>query len=433
MKRSFFGLKNLWIILGVVGVTAGASSWFFSRPEGLASGSKLHPVDSEQLREAFRVSFATSSEIRDQALLKVGDVEVAANLDLTLDPLLQAEMQSLFGRYRPDYGAFVAMDPQTGKILAMVSHVEDRAEVETLGHMALRSTFPSASIFKVVTAAAAIAEREYSGNTVISFTGGNHSLYKSHVLRENSPSGSRKMTLREAFGRSVNTVFGRIGAFTLGPERLRDYAERFGFNRSISSDLPIQDGVARIDDDSWSLAESASGYTLENRMSPLQGALIAASIANDGAMMRPYLVESAHRADTGELMYQAAPELFAHTTDPDTAGELRELMRETVQKGTSRKSFRGFFRGKFAQLDVGGKTGSLTGDAPRGKYDWFVGYGEWQGKKIALSALTVHGKFWTVKSSYLARRSLEGFFGRQMGSKNLSSSSGSLREVSGEN
>jgi len=280
-------------------------------------------------------------------------------------------------------------------------------------HLALRATFPSASVFKVVTAAAAIAERNFSANTVIPFNGRNHTLYRSHILKTKINRWTRYITLKEAFARSVNTVFARLGAFNVGAEELRDYAGRFGFNRQIASDMPIQQGKALIEDDAWTLAEAASGYTRENTMSPLQGALIAATVANDGVMMEPYVVNSVHRGD-GTQIYSAAPKIAGKSLDKDTAGEIRTLMRETVRKGTSRGSFRGFSRGRFALVDVGGKTGSLTGLDPRGKYDWFVGFAQYGGRKIAVAALTVHEKLWRVKSSYLARRSFEAYFKDQV-------------------
>jgi cell division protein FtsI/penicillin-binding protein 2 len=96
--------------------------------------------------------------------------------------------------------------------------------------------------------------------------------------------------------------------------------------------------------------------------------------------------------------------------DPATASEIRSLMKETVLHGTSRGSFRGFFRKDFMDFDVGGKTGSLTGFDPKGKYDWFVGYAHSSGRKIAVAALTIHEKQWRVKSSYLARRAIESYF-----------------------
>jgi peptidoglycan glycosyltransferase len=302
----------------------------------------------------------------------------------------------------------VAVDPETGRVLAMVSYSRD-PQLRSSENLALRATFPSASIFKVVTAAAAIAEKRFSAETRIPFSGGNHTLYRRNVLSESSGRWSRQMSLRDAFARSVNTVFGKIGAFAVGPEKLRTYAYRFGFNQPILSDLPVESGKAWISDDRFEVAESASGYTQNNTMSPLQGALIAAAIVNDGKMMQPFFVRSLHASD-GTLVYEAKPELLSQAVDLTTAREMRELMRGTIVSGTSRKGFRGFFRSGFQGVDVGGKTGSLTGTSPPGKYDWFVGYGELGGRKIALSALTVNGKFWKVKSSYLARKAIETHF-----------------------
>ena len=324
----------------------------------------------------------------------------------TFDSFLQGRMEKLFSDYRPDYGAFVAIDAKTGRVLSMVSYAHNR---QLKDHLALRATFPSASVFKVVTAAAAIAEKNFSGDTEISFSGRNHTLYKSAILKSTPTRWTKTMTLKKAFGLSVNTVFGKMGAYTVGAEKLREYATRFGFNRKISADFPLQEGKATIQDDAWELAESASGYTKDNRMSPLQGALIAASVVNDGVMMEPYLIENIFSQD-GQKLYSSYLQAASQTVSSDTARELRRLMRETISSGTSRKHFRGFFKSRFAEIEVGGKTGSLTGDDPKGKYDWFVGYGEYHGQRVAIAALTVNERVWRVKSSYVARRAIETYF-----------------------
>lgn len=327
-------------------------------------------------------------------------------IQYSFDSKLQETMEKLFTTYGPDYGAFVALDARTGRVLSMVSYSRNGDINENL---ALRATFPSASIFKVVTAAAAIGEKNYSANTIIPFNGRNHTLYRSNILQTNVTRWTRYMTLQEAFAKSVNTVFGKIGAYTVSPAELREYAARFGFNRKIPSDLPVQQGRATISDDAWGLAEVASGYTRETTMSPMHGALIAAAVVNDGIIMEPYVVESAHDKD-GTPVYQAEPRVMNLAIGPGTASEMRSLMRATVQQGTSRKAFRGFFRGGFTRLDVGGKTGSLTGTDPQGKYDWFVGFADDGDRKIAIASLTVHQKLWRVKSSYLARRAVETYF-----------------------
>jgi penicillin-binding protein A len=335
-----------------------------------------------------------------------GREPVHTKVNYTFDAQLQKVMQNLFESYSPDYGAFVAMDAKTGKVLSMVSYSRDQ---KIQGNLALRATFPSASVFKVVTAAAAIEGHQVSANTVIPFNGRNHTLYKSQILKSNVTRWTKFISLKEAFGHSINTVFGRIGAYTVGPTGLRTFAGRFGFNHKIAADLPIQEGHAWIPEDAWGLAESASGYTRDNTMSPMQGALIAASVANRGVMMEPYMVQSISEMD-GNNLYLAAPKVSAVTMGPSTANEIKTLMKETVLRGTSRHAFRGFFKKGFSLVDVGGKTGSLTGLDPRGKYDWFVGYADSGDRRIAVAALTIHEKLWRVKSGYLARRAIETYF-----------------------
>ena len=109
-------------------------------------------------------------------------------------------------------------------------------------------------------------------------------------------------------------------------------------------------------------------------------------------------------------LYTAQPHISSTTIDLSTAREMRKLMNETVRRGTSSRSFRGFFRHEMTGLDVGGKTGSLTGFDPPGKYDWFIGFADAGERKIAVAALTVHEKLWRVKSSYLARKAFESYF-----------------------
>lgn len=367
-------------------------------------------LTKDKLSQALR-EIAVKAEFPPEKDFSVRTNEVVrGKIQYTFDSELQQIMKQLIESYKPDHGAFVAMDPTTGRILSMVSYSRDKLDE---GNLTLRASFPSASVFKVVTAAAAIEQHQISGNTVIPFNGRNHTLYRTQILKSSITRWTRFITLREAFARSVNTVFGKIGAFTVGPVGLRLYADRFGFNRKISADIPIQEGKALIPDDSWGLAESASGFTRENKMSPLQGALIAASVANGGVMMEPFIVQSVVQTSgplEGASLYSARPKVANVAMDPATANEIRGLMKETVLHGTSRGSFRGFFRKDLVGLDVGGKTGSLTGYEPPGKYDWFVGYADSGKKRIAVAALTIHEKQWRVKSSYLARRAIETYF-----------------------
>ncbi len=329
---------------------------------------------------------------------------------------LTAEMLKLLHQYKPDYGAFVAVDATTGRVLTLISYAEDQKWVPQ--NLALRATFPSASVFKVVTAAAAISERKMNAGSIVSFNGRAHTLYKRNIFQDATNRWTTHMTLKDAFARSVNAVFGKLGVFIVGPTELKSYAEKFGFNRKLPSDLPVQEGRAAITEDPWEIAEAASGFTKLNTMSPLQGALIAAAIANEGRLMEPYVVSSLKNGD-GEVVYTGAPKLSNVVIEPQAAAEMKILMGETVSSGTSRGAFRGFKKGALGYVDVGGKTGSLTGNDPEGRYDWFVGYGISGEHRIAVASLVISKEYWKVKSSYLARKAIEVFFQENLGNRTI--------------
>ena len=175
-----------------------------------------------------------------------------------------------------------------------------------------------------------------------------------------------------------------------------------------ATDIPIKRGHLQdpLTSD-WERAEVASGFNRVSLMSPIQGALIAASIANDGVMMRPYLIKSV-RDEEGNRLYLGESSVLETPIRPETAEAMRTLMRRTVQAGTSRATFRTLVRQRrFQEVEFGGKTGSLMSMSPKGKCDWFVGYALAGGRKLAVSVMSIHGEFWRVKSSYLARAILE--------------------------
>lgn len=333
-----------------------------------------------------------------------------ALVNYTFDAEAQAFMEKLLNKYHPDYGAFAAVDASTGKILSLVSF--SRRENE-LGNLALRAVFPAASVFKIVTAAAALDQSRLKPSSTISFAGRNTTLYRNQVLKSRSY-GERLMSMKEAFARSVNTVFGKIGVFVLKPAELEAYAQKFLFKEAMALDFPMESKPVKVStEDPFAVAEVASGFDRETALSPLQGALMSAAVTNDGVLKEPRLVETL-KDPNGKVIYESVSADLVSPMHPQTAAQLRELMRETVRSGTARKSFRGALA-KFqkAGIDVGGKTGSLTSLDPRGKCDWFVGYGSFPGSRIALAALTVNVDKWQVKSSYLAREFLEHYYSKK--------------------
>ena len=243
---------------------------------------------------------------------------------------------------------------------------------------------------------------------MIPYSGKDHTLYKSQ-MREKVGGWRRISSLKTAFAKSINTVFGRLGVFSVGKEPLKSFSSKFGYDEAIPGEFPILTSHSANPEDEFQLAEMASGYTQHNVMTPIHGAMIAAAVANDGVMMQPYFLNSAY-LKSGKTIYRSEPAVFSKVMTPETAAELRTLMKETVSSGTSRKVFRGFFKGRFSDMEVGGKTGHLTDQKLNGGIDWFVGFAQNHGRKIAISVLTMHKKYWTVKSAYLARRTIETAF-----------------------
>lgn len=324
-------------------------------------------------------------------------------IEYTLNDQLQHEAERLLSAYKPDFGAIVVVEARTGKVRALASFERGQEFKENL---ALRGSFPAASIFKMVTASAALDRRGVDPESLIHFNGGSHTLYKRNAMSTTVNRWTREVTLREAFARSFNTAFGRLAIERLEPQDIVEYAYRYGFNREIQGDLVFDQGVTDIPTDkNFHLTEMASGFNRVTLMSPLQGALMAAVIANDGKMPKVQIMEKVTRVGSDSIVMTAKPETDFDVLTADGTDKMKILMEETIVSGTSRKSFKHLRRDRrFREVELGGKTGSLTGTNPRGKTDWFVGYaiGD-NGEKLAIAAVTVHVHLWRVKSAILAQ------------------------------
>jgi peptidoglycan glycosyltransferase len=381
-----------------------------SAPEEVVREEKV----KTQLEQRIEISKIIGDSIRSNKFLDHADMQwdgktVKGQIQLSLDKDMQKEAEKLLKNYHPDYAAIFMMDATTGRVLAMASFQKDDPNA---GNWALKSNFPAASVFKVITATAAVDKAGISPQHKINFNGGNYTLYRKNVMSDKVNKWTRAITLKEAFARSINTAFGRLSLETLHPVDINDYATRFMFNQEIPSDFPVEMGVAYVPPErSFELTEVASGYNKTNRMSPVQGAMIAAAVANQGKMMVPYIVDSI-KDEQGTALYKAEPLDNGHIMTPESAMKVRELMEETVTAGTSRKSFRSLVRNKkFKTIEMGGKTGHLTAENPRGRVDWFVGYAMDDANRVAIAAVSINKEKWTVKSAELGQNMFKRYFG----------------------
>ncbi len=323
--------------------------------------------------------------------LLVGRKRQGANLTTTLIPAAQDAAVRALGSKQ---GAAIAMDWETGEILALASTpTYDPNQLSTLDltagrdawsdllnnpdeplkNRAVREVFPPGSTFKLVTAAAAleggmIPSSELAAPQSLPLPGSNRTMGNS------TNCGGTTVTLEQALVTSCNTAFGTLG-MQVGGEKLRAMAEAFGFNNAATIDMPAAESRFPIEIDEAQTALSAIGQ-FDVAASPLQMLQVAATIANDGHMMQPYVVRSVAGADLKVIRSTEPHELGRPLTEAN-AQLMQQMMEAVVRDGTGRPA-------RIDGLAIGGKTGTAQSDPDRPPYAWFVGYA--QDPKVAVVA-----------------------------------------------
>lgn len=289
-----------------------------------------------------------------------------ATVETTLDSRLQkAAAKALQG----SRGAIVALDTRTGAVKALVSApswdpndlaTHDLAaaneawqklntdETRPMVNRATREFYPPGSTFKVVVSAAALE----AGRTPESMVESPHTITlpgTKTVLPNQSAACNGKITFTRALSNSCNTTFALLG-MELGEQRLADQARKFGFGqrplpelRAIASQFPSQLEKPQ-------LAQSSIGQ-FDVRATPLQMAMVAQAIGNDGILMEPYLVQTVRAPDLS-VISEHKPRELARAVSPQTAESLRTMMKAVVERGSGR-------RAAVPGLTVMGKTGKI--------------------------------------------------------------------------
>jgi peptidoglycan glycosyltransferase len=325
----------------------------------------------------------------------------------TLVPSLQKEAERVLSQYKVPYGAIVAMEPATGRILAMAEYSQAEPLAEGL---LLRATYPAASLAKVVTAAAALSTGKVTPSTVYRYEGSPYKLSERKLSPRNARREGNITTLTQALGKSNNVVFAKVGADVVGPGGLAQAFDSFFFNRPIPFDLPLAPSSATVPCERYPLACTSAGFG-DVHLSPIHAALIAATVANGGLAMRPFVVDEVTDA-SGAPLYRAVPEELGRAVEPRIASVLADMMRSTVENGTSTRTFRRYAKNLYRRVDIAGKTGTLDGDNPEGRYEWFIGFAPAENPKIAVAGLVVNqGDIWYINGTFTAAAVMKRHFG----------------------
>jgi peptidoglycan glycosyltransferase len=326
-----------------------------------------------------------------------------ASVEMTIDPKAQKAAWDALGSQA---GAVVALDPRTGAILALVSKpgydpnklaghktrevtknrkelLEDPARPMENRAIAGR-LYPPGSVFKVVTAATALESGDYTPQSQLKSPNVFKLPQSSSTLRNfgGESCGGSSITMTEALRISCNTAFAWLGV-QLGDDAIRAQAEKFGFNSGLTVPLNVTSSIYPKDLDPPQTAISAIGQ-YDVRVTPMQIAMVAAAIANDGMLMRPNLVGEVRGGDELDLIDKPRPEELNRAVSDKTAAELTDMMIDVVERGTGTNA-------QIPGVQVAGKTGTAQTGENQPPDAWFMSFAPANDPQVAVAVVVEDG------------------------------------------
>lgn len=316
-------------------------------------------------------------------------------VNYTVDAELSGRVERILRRGRVALGHVLVMEVETGRILTYES--TDPAQFPAT------RAYPMASIMKVVTAAGLLRRHPEAARDRCRYIG---SPYRLTRARLTPPRRGHTATLERALATSNNQCFARIAVHELGAEAVNAEARRAGLLRAPA--LGHDPGSLEDTADDLDLGRLGSGLD-GSWVTPLGALRLAAALAK-GMLVEPHWVDSIE-AKTGERMRLPEPVPPAQIWTPAVTDRLRAMLTQTTRSGTARRAFRNR-RGRplLGPVRVSGKTGSLNGREPKGRYEWFVGVAPAEDPQFAIAALVVNGDLWWRSSAQIAADVLKSIY-----------------------
>lgn len=362
-------------------------------------------ADFYLLRSHVNLFEKVGNELMDQK--NIGD-----NVVTTLNARLQQIASDALGDRR---GAVIAMEPDTGKVLAMVSKPAfdpnkvasqwdelvsgDSSEAKLLNR-ATQGLYPPGSTFKIVTALEYMREHPgaYDGYRFSCSGVYEYETYKIQCYHKNAHG---EEDFRAAFANSCNGAFADLG-LTLDLQGLKNLSEQLLFNREQPVSLPYNKSVYRMEADAgtWEIFQTSIGQG-STLMTPMHNLMVTASIANGGILMEPYFIDHVENSG-GQTIKKFMPKVYGELMVANEANALTELLIQVVDEGT----------GSALRTDAyqaAGKTGSAEFETGKETHAWFVGFAPADDPQIAVCVIVEEGGSGGTTAAPIARKLFDAY------------------------
>lgn len=308
-------------------------------------------------------------DIWEKMVLPVDGLDLVLTIDEVIQYIAERELDKAFKSFHAKGASIVVMDPHTGRILALASRptydLNDHSGVakDSMRNRSICDLFEPGSVFKIVTASAALEEKKVTEEDVFFCENGSY-LVGGRILHDHQPHG--RLTFRQVIEESSNIGTVKI-AQLLGPDTVYRYLRAFGFGSKLGVDLSGEISGMIKPVRSWSKTSiTAIPIGQEVGVTALQLVSAISVIANGGQLMRPYIIDSV-RDNQGEIIKQNKPVLIRKVISVDTAMRIKKILTGVVEEGTGRLA-------KVSGFSAAGKTGTAQKIEANGTYshDKFV-------------------------------------------------------------
>lgn len=360
--------------------------------DSLAVKDTLIETKATNAQDIFKQANSEDLENTKTSLTKViappnpPEIEIidSTHIKAQANVFMAEKIDLMLRRFKPEHAIMLIVDPNTNEIIAWGERKENK--IQTVPDYFIKNTFPAASLAKTITIAAAIESNRYSLNSQIPMIGASHTLYKNQLRVKESFKGPF-IEMQDAYAKSSNPPLALIG-LNVGATRLKNAAKILGYNTNFPEGIPARSTYAPPDS-GYGLAETSCGFTNTTTLTPLLAAAQVRAILTKKPLEIPWAKNLKGYAPTKRIALDVG--LFSE----NTYYGLYKAMLKTVSNGTARKniSTKYMARKNYAALNIGGKTGSLDGLDPHGRYEWFMGFAAFKEepkKAIVLVIMQVH-------------------------------------------